>query len=63
MTAFDPDAAADPDAILEFARGTDVQAVVDAGQVIVTLADRVLGRTAAEDVIDAVLGETRMKCG
>ena len=32
--------------------GINVQAVVDAGQVIVTLADRVLGRTAAEDVVD-----------
>ncbi len=31
--------------------GINVQAVVDAGQVIVSLADRVLGRTAAEDVI------------
>jgi DNA-directed RNA polymerase subunit beta' len=31
-------------------KGINVQAVVDAGQVIVTLADRVLGRTAAEDV-------------
>jgi DNA-directed RNA polymerase subunit beta' len=29
-----------------------VQAVVDAGQVIVSLANRVLGRTAAEDIVD-----------
>ena len=32
--------------------GINVQAVVDAGQVIVSLAQRVLGRTAAEDVKD-----------
>jgi DNA-directed RNA polymerase subunit beta' len=33
-------------------RGIKVQAVVDAGQVIVSLAARVLGRTAAEDIVD-----------
>ncbi|MCP6313377.1 hypothetical protein NL444_28300, partial [Klebsiella pneumoniae] len=33
-------------------RGISVQAVVDAGQVIVSLAARVLGRTAAEDIVD-----------
>ncbi len=32
--------------------GINVQAVVDAGQVIVSLAARVLGRTAAEDVVE-----------
>ena len=37
--------------------GINVQAVVDAGQVIVTLADRVLGRTAAEDVKNPETGE------
>ncbi len=31
--------------------GINIQAVVDAGQVIVSLGDRVLGRTAAEDVV------------
>ena len=36
--------------------GINVQAVVDAGPVIVTLADRVLGRTAAEDVINPETG-------
>src|SRR5690606_19369039 len=35
-------------------RGLNVQAVVDAGTVIVPLSARVLGRTAAEDVIDPV---------
>ena len=34
--------------------GINVQAVVDAGQVIVKLGDRVLGRTAQEDVINPV---------
>ncbi|WP_072377397.1 DNA-directed RNA polymerase subunit beta' [Hyphomicrobium sp. NDB2Meth4] len=33
-------------------KGISVQAVVDAGQVIVSLAARVLGRTAAEDIVD-----------
>ncbi|MGF1649114.1 MAG: DNA-directed RNA polymerase subunit beta' [Hyphomicrobiaceae bacterium] len=37
--------------------GISVQAVVDAGQVLVSLADRVLGRTAAEDVKDPSTGE------
>ncbi|MEE9360591.1 MAG: DNA-directed RNA polymerase subunit beta' [Hyphomicrobium sp.] len=32
--------------------GIKVQAVVDAGQVIVSLGSRVLGRTAAEDIVD-----------
>ena len=32
--------------------GISVQAVVDCGQVIVSLANRVLGRTAAEDIVD-----------
>ena len=33
-------------------RGLKMQAVVDGGQVIATLGQRVLGRTAAEDVVD-----------
>ncbi|KWT71953.1 DNA-directed RNA polymerase beta' subunit [Hyphomicrobium sulfonivorans] len=33
-------------------QGINVQAVVDAGQVIVSLGARVLGRTAAEDIVD-----------
>ncbi len=37
--------------------GINVQAVVDAGQVIVSLAARVLGRTAQEDVKHPVTGE------
>ena len=31
--------------------GINVQAVVDAGQIIVSLAQRILGRTAAEDIM------------
>ena len=37
--------------------GINVQAVVDAGQVIVSLAARVLGRTAQEDIKHPVTGE------
>ena len=43
--------------------GINVQAVVDAGQVIVTLAARVLGRTAAEDIKHPVTGELIIKDG
>ncbi len=44
-------------------RGINVQAVVDAGNVIVTLAARVLGRTAAEDVMDPITKEIILKDG
>jgi DNA-directed RNA polymerase subunit beta' len=44
-------------------QGINVQAVVDAGQVIVTLAARVLGRTAAEDIKHPVTGELIIKDG
>ena len=43
--------------------GINVQAVVDAGQVIVSLAARVLGRTAAEDIIDPSTGEVIVTTG
>ena len=43
--------------------GINVQAVVDAGQVIVSLAARVLGRTAAEDVKHPVTGDMIIKNG
>ena len=43
--------------------GIKVQAVVDAGQVIVSLAARVLGRTTQEDVIDPATGEVIVKSG
>jgi DNA-directed RNA polymerase subunit beta' len=43
--------------------GINVQAVVDAGQVIVSLAARVLGRTAAEDVVDPATGDVIVATG
>ena len=43
--------------------GIKVQAVVDAGQVIVSLAQRVLGRTAAEDILDPASGNVLVKAG
>jgi DNA-directed RNA polymerase subunit beta' len=43
--------------------GINVQAVVDAGQVIVKLGSRVLGRTAAEDIKNPATGEVIIKCG
>jgi DNA-directed RNA polymerase subunit beta' len=41
-------------------RGITMRAVVDAGEVIVSLGQRVLGRTAAEDVVDP--GSARPSC-
>jgi DNA-directed RNA polymerase subunit beta' len=43
--------------------GINVQAVVDAGNVIVSLAQRALGRTAAEDIINPATGEVIVKTG
>jgi DNA-directed RNA polymerase subunit beta' len=43
--------------------GINVQAVVDAGHIIVSLAHRILGRTAAEDVINPVTKELIVKSG
>ncbi len=43
--------------------GINVQAVVDAGQVIVSLAQRILGRTAAEDVKDPATKKVVVKSG
>ena len=43
--------------------GINVQAVVDAGQVIVSLGQRILGRTAAEDVKDPVSKNVIVKAG
>ncbi len=43
--------------------GINIQAVVDAGQVIVTLAARSLGRTAAEDIKHPVTGEVLVANG
>ena len=44
-------------------RGINVQAVVDAGTVIVSLANRVLGRTTAEDILDPLSKEVLIKSG
>jgi DNA-directed RNA polymerase subunit beta' len=41
--------------------GIKVQAVVDAGQVIVSIGQRVLGRTTAEDIINPATGEVVLK--
>ena len=43
--------------------GINVQAVVDAGQIIVSLAQRVLGRTAAEDVKEPISKKVIVKTG
>src|SRR5262245_17903108 len=43
--------------------GINVQAVVDAGQVIVSLGQRILGRTAAEEVKDPVSKKVIVKAG
>ena len=43
--------------------GINVQAVVDAGQVIVSLGQRILGRTAAEDVKDPASKKVIVKAG
>ncbi|ALK09152.1 DNA-directed RNA polymerase subunit beta' [Blastochloris viridis] len=37
--------------------GIKVRAIIDAGQVVASLASRVLGRTTADDVVDAATGE------
>jgi DNA-directed RNA polymerase subunit beta' len=44
-------------------KGIAVQAVVDAGDVIVSLASRVLGRTTAEDIIDPASKQVLVKSG
>ncbi|HVX81887.1 MAG TPA: DNA-directed RNA polymerase subunit beta' [Devosiaceae bacterium] len=38
-------------------RGLTMEAIVDAGQVVATLGQRILGRTAAEDVVHPTTGE------
>jgi DNA-directed RNA polymerase subunit beta' len=43
--------------------GLNVQAVVDAGNIIVSLAARILGRTAAEDVTNPATGEVIVASG
>jgi DNA-directed RNA polymerase subunit beta' len=40
-----------------------MQAVVDSGQVVATLGQRVLGRTAAEDLVAPATGEVVVPAG
>jgi DNA-directed RNA polymerase subunit beta' len=44
-------------------RGLTAKAVVEGGEVIAALSDRILGRTAAEDVKDPLSGEIVVKAG
>ena len=44
-------------------RGLELGAVVEGGQVIATLTERILGRTAAENVVDPVSGEVLVDGG
>jgi DNA-directed RNA polymerase subunit beta' len=44
-------------------RGLKMQAIVDSGQVVATLGHRVLGRTAAEDVVNVATGEVVVPAG
>jgi DNA-directed RNA polymerase subunit beta' len=44
-------------------KGIKVAAAIDAGEVVVTLGDRALGRTAADDVIAPTTGEVIIKAG
>ncbi|MEX0921329.1 MAG: DNA-directed RNA polymerase subunit beta' [Rhodovibrionaceae bacterium] len=43
--------------------GLMVRAVVEGGEVIAPLADRIIGRTAAEDIIDPLNGDVLVKAG
>jgi DNA-directed RNA polymerase subunit beta' len=44
-------------------KGLSVQAVIEGGEVIATLGDRTLGRTALEDVVDPLSGEIIVPAG
>jgi DNA-directed RNA polymerase subunit beta' len=44
-------------------RGLMTRAVVDGGEVIAPLADRILGRTAAVDIVDPINGELVVRAG
>ena len=43
--------------------GIKMRAIIDAGQVVASLASRILGRSAAEDVVDAASGEVLVPAG
>src|SRR6185503_291506 len=38
-------------------RGLTMEPIVDAGQVVATIGQRILGRTSAEDIVDPTSGE------
>ncbi len=44
-------------------QGLKMQAVVDSGQVVATLGQRILGRTGAEDIVDAQTGKVLIPAG
>ncbi|MGH7007837.1 MAG: DNA-directed RNA polymerase subunit beta', partial [Stellaceae bacterium] len=44
-------------------RGLTMRAVVEGGEVIAALSDRILGRTAAVDVVDPIKGEKLVRAG
>ncbi len=44
-------------------RGLSTRAVVDGGEIIAPLADRILGRSAAVDIVDPLSGETVLPAG
>jgi DNA-directed RNA polymerase subunit beta' len=44
-------------------RGLTMRAVVEGGEVIAPLADRIIGRTASLDVVDPLTGETLVEAG
>jgi DNA-directed RNA polymerase subunit beta' len=44
-------------------RGLSVRAVVEGGEVMVTLTERILGRTAAEDAVDPLSGDIVIEAG
>jgi DNA-directed RNA polymerase subunit beta' len=44
-------------------RGLTMEAIVDSGQVVATLGQRILGRTTADDVLDPVSGEVLVPKG
>ncbi len=44
-------------------KGITAKAIIDGGDVVVPLADRVLGRTAAEEVLHPLTGEVILKAG
>jgi DNA-directed RNA polymerase subunit beta' len=43
--------------------GLTMHAVIEGGEIVVSLADRILGRTAAADVVDPLSGATLVKAG